>query len=209
MFTYRISALSEIAKANISVEQMQGMRNWIQENAKAGLTIGDCGELTRMYCRPVLDLHLETIRELIGKSYPEFSISVDGTPNFAGAECIMVRFVTNKLDIVELVARVGLFEKKLDSDNLANHILKCLNIRLSLPLCNWVSTQLDRANTNKAALRKIKGLYKDASPKDMFCISHGINNVGKKLLECLKKRQSISKAFSSCCPICRKSERQM
>ena len=126
VFTYRISALSEIAKANISVEQMQGMRNWIQENAKAGLTIGDCGELTRMYCRPVLDLHLETIRELIGKSYPEFSISVDGTPSFAGAECIMVRFVTNKLDIVELVARVGLFEKKLDSDNLANHILKCL-----------------------------------------------------------------------------------
>ena len=51
--------------------------------------------------------------KLIGKTYPEFSISVDGTPSFAGAECIMVRFVTNKLDIVELVARVGLFEKSL------------------------------------------------------------------------------------------------
>jgi hypothetical protein len=46
-----------------------------------------------------------------------------------------------------------------------------------------VSVQLDRASTNKAAIVKVKESYPDANSKEMYCISHGLNNVGMKLFE--------------------------
>jgi hypothetical protein len=94
--------------------------------------------------------------------------------------------VSKKYQIIELVVRIALFERKLNSDELANHVLQCINTRLMLPLCDWTSVQLDRASTNKSAIRKIKENYPGTSPTEIYCCSHGLNNVGKKLFESLK-----------------------
>jgi hypothetical protein len=79
--------------------------------------------------------------------------------------------------------RVALFENAPNSENLAHHIVSCINDRLELPLADWVAVQLDRAVTNKAAISKIVSKFPDANPTLNFCSSHGISNAGKILMK--------------------------
>ena len=116
--TFRVTALFEIAKANIAVKQLQEISHWIQQHAKPGLTLGHGSDLVRTYAQPALEILLKQICDIQLSAFPEYSISMDGTPSFAEAECIILRFVTKDLNIVELVVRVALFEKKLTQTNL-------------------------------------------------------------------------------------------
>ena len=165
---YRMEGLLTIALANIGIGQFTDLLPWIEKNSKEGLNMGHASKLTRLYAKPALDFLLKQISSR--NSFPQFSLSIDGTPSFAEAECIIVRFVNKNYQIIEIVARIALFERKLNSDELANHVLNCINTRLMVPLCDWTTVQLDRASTNKAAIRKLKDTYPDATPVETKCV---------------------------------------
>ena len=98
----------------------------------------------------------EDIRMILSKgSYTEFSLTFDGTPAFAEAEAVIIRVVTKEFKILELLVRCNLFKKKLDGIKLANHIVSTITSRLGKELKEWISSQQDRAATNKAAVNYI------------------------------------------------------
>ena len=70
-----------------------------------------------------------------------------------------------------------------NANALANHVLKTIKIRLRLELDNWVAVQLDRASTNKAVISRLKDSDIRIRPTSNYCCSHGLNNVGEKLLK--------------------------
>ena len=146
--------------------------------------------LVKDYAQPTLSNLIDNFRSILRQSFPEFSLSLDGTPSFAEAECMLVRYVTKKFQILELVATVGLFKHSLTSKYLAQHTLSCINHRLLLPVSDWVAVQLDRASTNKSAIIKMKKIP-DAKPQTFFCSSHGINNASKLMFKNAKLAENF------------------
>jgi hypothetical protein len=129
----------------------------------------------------VRDLHLSKIRGIIADCYPEFTIIMDGTPVFAEAECVMLRFVhkTNK-KIYEFVVHLGLYAESLDGNTIAKHVADVLTGgRLSLQLKHLKATSVDRAATNKRAMTVLHDDH-GISPFRAYCVSHGTSGCGKK-----------------------------
>lgn len=131
---------------------------------------------------PVLrDLHYTKIRGIIADCYPEFTLIMDGTPVFAEAECVMLRFVhKGNRKIYEFVVHLGLYAESLDGNTIATHVADVLTGgRLSLQLRHWKATSVDRASTNKRAMTILHN-EQGISPFRAYCISHGTAGCGKK-----------------------------
>ena len=180
---HRLSALKAVAGTNISAATFGELTAWIDSYSGPGLQVGDVKNLIRDYAETTLDSIINNIRLTQRNTFTEYSLSMDGTPSFAHAECIIVRFVSRSFDIYELVVRVGLFKNALSSDQLAHHILDCIHTRLRVPLIDWVAIELNHASTNKAAIRKITEEFCYNNPKALYCSSNGINNAGRLLIE--------------------------
>ena len=180
---YRCEALKEVAKANISFKSFGDMSQWIDRNSKSHLSIGTATDLSRAYSETVLQQLIEEFRVISTKCYPEYGIIFDGTPTFAEAEAIKIRFVTFENEIVEVLVRLALFDKKLNAENLAGHLLETIMLRLGLKLENWTTTQQDRASTNKSAITKIKERHEHAKPTENDCCSHTLSNAGHELIK--------------------------
>ena len=65
---------------------------------------------------------------------------------------------------------------------LANHIIDTIVNRVGLQPKNWLSTQQDRAQTNKSCLRIISEICPDAQPTKNYCCTQGLSNCGKQIL---------------------------
>ena len=128
----------------------------------------------------VRELHLSKIRELITDCYPEFAVVMDGTPIFAEAECVVLRFIHKRTyRILEFVVHLGLYTEALDGNTIAQHVAGILTgSRLYLDLSHWKATSIDRAATNKRAMT-ILGETQGISPFRAYCISHGTAGCGK------------------------------
>ena len=194
---YRMNCIKAIAKANISIHGLEDMKEFLDFYSKDGLSIGYPREICRTHVKTVRSMLLDQLKTLTKHCFEEFSISLDGTPSFAEAECIMLRIVTRKFDIVEVVARLALYKNKLNSDNLAKHIISTICNRLALDLSTWLSVQLDRASTNKAAIQKIKDTHNKALFATNYCGSHGLNNVGKQFYDVAKNAEEFRKLYSA------------
>lgn len=130
---------------------------------------------------PVLhDLHVSKINSVINHCYPEFTVVMDGTPVFAEAECVVLRFVhRTSHKIKELVVHLGLYSESLDGITIAAHVSDVLTDRLSLNLRHWKAISIDRASTNKKAmdiLQESTALI----PFRAYCVSHGTAGCGKQ-----------------------------
>ena len=192
---YRMSLIKAVVKAIISLSSLDDLRDFLDMYSKPGLSVGERSALAKNYAAPVRDALIGELRQLVCLCYSDYSISLDGTPSFAEAECVILRMVTKDLKIVEVVARVALFQKKINSDALANHLLKTIQIRLGLPLDTWRSVQLDRASTNKSAIKKITSEFGTAKPSMSFSCSHGMNNAGKKFIDSAPNFESLRKLY--------------
>ena len=179
---HRISALRAIASANMPLSALESLAPWIDSISKPGLTLGGVKEIPRNYAA-ILHSQLRTeMKCMLKHSFLEFGITFDGTPSFAVAEAIKIRFVTYKFDIVELLVKVSCFKKKLNAENIANHLIQTITGDLGLHVKNWVTSQQDRASTNLCALRKIRDTVADANPTRNDCVSHTLSNAGKAML---------------------------
>ena len=92
-------------------------------------------------------------------------------------------------DILNLQIRCALFKKKLNGNQLANHILESIEVRLQLDMTMCRAIMCDRAATNKNALRELEERYGDIrnsidqrlSILRVYCISHTLSNAGKQI----------------------------
>ena len=140
----------------------------------------------------MLSQFIKEIRDLSLRSFPKYEIIFDGTISFTEVEAIKLRFVTYEYEIVEFLVRVTLFEKKLNGDNVASHLLETIMLRLGLKLEDWFTSQQDRASTNSAAIKKIKDMHKSATPTENYCNTHTLSNAGNVLI----KEENIPNCFN-------------
>lgn len=150
---YRLGAVRQVAAANISFDAFAEMSSWIDQYTKDGYSLGNVRDLSRQHSTRLLDIMIDECRRFLHNDcFKEYSIIFDGTPTFAKCEAIMIRVVTRQYHIYQLVVKVSIFEKNLKHEELANHLLTTLQLRLGLDLKDWVASMQDRAATNKAAL---------------------------------------------------------
>ena len=121
----------------------------------------------------------ENIKDTIKASFEQFGLTLDGTPVFAEAECVVIRLVHKETwEIIELVIHLKLYAESLNGESIAHNILESM-MKHDLDPAKWRATMLDRASTNKGALRLIEEKV-SVSPFSAFCISHGYSGCGKK-----------------------------
>ena len=180
---YRFKALIAAAKYNVSTEAMAGLcKDFIDEYA--GETFADTSDAVSLIATPLLGtLQLRNRQILSGNGvYDEFGVTFDGTPSFEEAEAIIVRVVTKDWEILEILVRCGLYERKLSATELSSHIIEAITVRAGLHLNNWMSTHQDRAKVNVTALKIICAEFPEANPAKGFCCTHTISNSGKKAI---------------------------
>lgn len=105
-------------------------------NAYAGYSLGNCGDLVNMCSASLLVSLLDRVRCIAcgDEAFNEYSITFDGTPSFAEAEAIVLRFVTKDYNVIELLVKCSLFKKKLNAQELGSHVVDTIVNRLGLPL---------------------------------------------------------------------------
>ena len=179
IISYRACALVAAAKANIPISALIELSSeWCDKFS--GYTVGGRCGIVRVIAPTVLRIIIDDLRIFLTRGcFEEYGITFDGTPSFAEAEAIVIRFETKKWEIVEVLVCCRMFKKKMNSENLANHVVETLNQRLGLNLKHWLRAQQDRDSTNKAALDKIECNFVQATPSRNYCIVHTLSNVGK------------------------------
>ena len=145
--------------------------------------MGNALDLPRAHAETVLSQLRKKIRALSLQSFPEYGITFDGTPSFAEAEAIKLRFVTYEYDIVEVLVGVALFEKKLNGDNVASRLLETIMLQLGLKLEDWLTSQQNRASTNSAPIKKIKEMHENTTPTENYCNTHTLSNACNVLIK--------------------------
>ena len=83
----------------------------------------------------------------------------------------MIWIVMRNGDILNLLVRCALFQKKLNSHNIVSNILETIEIRLVLDMRFYRAVIYDRASTNKNALSEMKRQYlqlKTTSPRGIL-----------------------------------------
>ena len=88
---YRQGALCSIAKANVSINALGEMSDWIDSNSKENLTLGYVKDLPREHAERTLESLIDDIVKFIHeKCFPEYSVIFDSTPSFANYEAIII-----------------------------------------------------------------------------------------------------------------------
>ena len=137
--------------------------------------------MTRVYGPIAHKDHIRKIIDIVANSKYEYGVIFDGTPSFAEAECVMLRLLTNNLNIVDLVVRIGLFDEKMNNETLSNHLIETIQGRLNLDVKNWITSMSDCASTNIATLKNLTDKMPHLSPFKAYCINHGFSNTSKQL----------------------------
>ena len=99
----------------------------------------------------------------------------------------MIRIVMTNEDILNLLIRCALFKMKLNGNQIVNHILESIEVRLQLDITMCRALMCDRVATNKKTLRELEERYGDIrnsidqrlSILRVYCISHTLSNAGK------------------------------
>ena len=97
-------------------------------------------------------------------------MTFDATPSFAGAKAIMCRVVTINYNIIELLARCNIYEKKRNSIETKAHLKDAVLNQIEKKLRGWMSVQSDHASTNKVAMRNMKEEEENAAPRQVLCV---------------------------------------
>ena len=126
MKRYRLHTLKAVCMGNLPLSSLDEIRDYLDTYTKTGLTVGDPRDILRVFSEPLLEEIRGEIRLILKASFPQFGISINGTPSFAEDECDIVRFVTHDYKIVELTVKLSLFKEKLTSFQITSHILSTI-----------------------------------------------------------------------------------
>jgi hypothetical protein len=124
---------------------------------------------------------MEEVDKLLAKSYPEFGITMDGSPYFAEAFAMLLRVVDKETwEIRQPLVNVSMYDNSLNGEAMAGHVLEVLEEQLKLPLKDWLVAMEDCCAVNHAALNRIRAMA-NINPLEAPCASHGNSNAGKKM----------------------------
>ena len=176
---FRMDMLKAIYSAGISINQFGKMKSVIERYTQ--LSLGNVRHLPSTFGDLVFDDVIDQIKNALKNSNRYYGIVCDGTPSFAKAEAVSLRIVTNKLDIIDIIVHIKLYDKALNAEGIAFNIIECLVNRCELNPEDWIACMCDRAATNIKAVKIVCEMLL-ANPARRPCNSHSICKVGEKFV---------------------------
>jgi hypothetical protein len=175
---FRLESLYTALRSNKSIGQLQIEKRYLEK--MSGLSLGEPNDLSRMFGPIIQNMIGNKIREIVRSCYPEFGTTTDGSPSVASAEAIALRLVRKQtLQPFDLLIDLQLYEKSLNSGQLAHGILLAIRDKAQLRVQDWRTAMVDGASTNTAALRKVsERLGPQCQPQRRRCNPHGLSILG-------------------------------
>lgn len=174
---HRVKLLETIFASNMS---MASATPWLQLVGTLTNQKVESFKSLLIYNPVIQSIEMKKISWLIQNSFPQFSITVDGSPFFASAEVTALTMITKEFKRVTILIRACLLKKTPDAETLLLTTEEAIS-KVGLPSSNLRAIMADRAATNNAMMN----LLIDKRPKNnsVFkakCNSHTIVKVGEK-----------------------------
>ena len=87
------------------------MKHFIEEHSGLGLFLGCVVDIPRVYESIAHKDRIRKIMDLVATSKFGYGVIFDGAPSFAEAECVIHHLVTDNLNTLDLIVRIGLFDE--------------------------------------------------------------------------------------------------
>ena len=186
--TFRLDLTYTLCATNTPINKATTLKPFMNKYTDfqigASTSLADYFPAIRQYC-------LDIVKEAIGDSYKEYSVTIDGTPSFAEAEAIKIRLVPRDFrPPVEFVIRIRLLKKSPNHQVLGKIIIQTLLKELSLSLNDLLAVMLDRAAVNHAAIAWMEKTH-DLVTFEGKCNSHTLTKCGEKFNDKLGKQARI------------------
>jgi hypothetical protein len=175
---FRLESLYTALRSSKSIGQLQIEKRYLEK--MSGLSLGEPRDLFRTFGPIIQNMIVNKIREIVQACHPEFGTTTDGSPSVASAEAIALRLVRKQtLQPFDLLIDLQLYEKSLNSGQLAHGILLAIRETAQLRVQDWRTAMVDGASTNTAALRKVsERLGPMCQPQRRRCNPHGLSILG-------------------------------
>ena len=114
------------------------------------------------------------------KHHPPVSVISDGSTHQGEALAVLVRFVNEELEIVQLLVRLHVLAKSLSANELARDIITILCAGLQIPASTIIYAIRDGASVNGTAMQTMKEVM-FPSIMNIICVSHTLDNVSRHM----------------------------
>ena len=172
-------AINHACDCNMSLRQLDKARPQLEK--WRGIKLAGRRQMAECWL-PMRNEERQQYKRLFAKCWPQFAVCADGTPNFAAAEAVELRYVTLDFQIVTVLVALRLLEKTPDGDGLAGLLEDTLQNEYGLLLHNWRVSSQDRASVNQKAIRQLIAKHPAINALLMnHCNSHTIANAGAQM----------------------------
>ena len=142
---FRFEVCEALFLSNTAMESADPIISLLEE--KAGLKIGSVGQLDN-YGDMIFENEHDKLFALMDRCFPEYSVTGDGTPNFAEWEGLTIRKVTFDWKIVEPLVRIAALKKGPNAEILVLSFEDTIGRRMRQRMTDLRAMMLDRAATN-------------------------------------------------------------
>ena len=170
----RIEVVTSLLQAGISLAKADQLRPLLEEGS---VRLTHCTHLAS-YIPFIAENEKALIKEELN-DFPYISVIFDGSTYLGEALVVLVRFVNDKFEICQRLVRVHVLAKSLKGQDLAREVISVLSKELQYPSDKVIDVTRNGEALNGAACNILKDVM---YPKlvDLICISHCLDNVGKR-----------------------------
>ena len=170
----RVAVVTEFLKAGIPLAKIDSLRLLLEDGSER---LTDSSHMAT-YVPFVLETEKSDIMDEL-KDKPYVTAIFDGSTYQGEALVVILRYVTADYEIRQRLVSVRILAKSLTGQQLAREILTVLSTQLQYPSSKFIAVTRDGASVNGAAVKFLKEImYPDLC--DIICMSHSLDNVGKR-----------------------------
>ena len=170
----RVAVVTEFLKAGIPLAKIDSLRLLLEDGSER---LTDSSHMAT-YVPFVLETEKSDIMDEL-KDKPYVTGIFDGSTYQGETLAVILRYVTADYEIRQRLVSVRILAKSLTGQQLAREILTVLSTQLQYPSGKFIAVTRDGASVNGAAVKFLKEImYPDLC--DIICMSHSLDNVGKR-----------------------------
>jgi hypothetical protein len=165
-------------ESNTPLGSANPMAELVEECSK--MSVGDVPHCGAEFLSVIHELEVHKIRQVNKTSFPQWSITPDGTPSCCEFEGMCLRKVTEDWEIIDFLVLLRALKKSPNSQVLARAWEACLLDRCQLALKDGRAVMFDRAAVNHASVTVMKERNAALALFEAGCSPHTMVKVGDK-----------------------------
>lgn len=170
---FRLDMVKAFMEAGIPLHKLDQVRNKLEKWSTEKLTASTHLKGNIPFLRKE---ELDHVRTVVGTN--DFSFEFDGTPRCGEVIAVVLRVVDDELNILQILARVRIYEDSLDHEQIAQALIETIVGDLGTQRGQVIAAMRDRVAANTAALRIVKAVL-GRQVFDSECWCHTANHVGE------------------------------